>query len=308
MSRDQRRSDRRGSDASRSRRTPVRASAARGFPWTPVLVFAGVVAIIALVAYLVVQSGNTSTSSPSDVKAEEDSSTDIPGTFYPQQGRGHLPGGYSPDKTPRPFCPGVPFAGQDVSAQTSATAESSPTVAATATPAAATPAASAASGTGTAGTPAGNATPTVRNDCYNSNPPSSGSHLGVLPNTDIGNGNRVNIPPDPDVYPPDIVLPREAIPHIQEHAGIFVGYHCADGDTACSETVSKLEDLVNDRIDNFGAKGRIVMFNDPDLVEGTIGIASWTRVLNFRYQDYDEGEVKRFFDRNACRFDPEGFC
>jgi hypothetical protein len=123
---------------------------------------------------------------------------------------------------------------------------------------------------------------------------------------DLGNGITVNIPADPDTYDADVHMPRESIAHILEHSGVFVGYHCADGDSACLDVVSRLEGLVDDRIDNHD--DRVVMANFPDLPEGEIGLSSWTRAMNFRYQDYDENEVERFISTHSCRFDPEGFC
>jgi hypothetical protein len=50
------------------------------------------------------------------------------------------------------------------------------------------------------------------------------------------------------------------------------------------------------------------MANDPDLPVGTIGLSSWTRVLNMKASDYDEDAVEDFIGTHSCRFDPEGFC
>jgi hypothetical protein len=50
------------------------------------------------------------------------------------------------------------------------------------------------------------------------------------------------------------------------------------------------------------------MAHDSDLVEGTIGLSSWTRVYDFKYEDFDKNEVLRFIEKNSCRYDPEGFC
>lgn len=108
------------------------------------------------------------------------------------------------------------------------------------------------------------------------------------------------------MYPPDIEIPREAISHIMEHAGVFVGYHCVVGDSECADVVARIEDIVNDRIDNFN--DRVVMARDSDLPDGTIALASWTRVDLFAYGDFSEDRVVEFIDVHSCRFDPEGFC
>lgn len=269
-----------------SRRTPVRVGGGGRFPVMPIAIAGAALAGVLLVVYLVIQGGKTSGQGGPD-KAEADSSSSIPGTFVPSQGRAHEPGKYTPDRPPTPFCPGVPHSGSD------ATPSGSPTPAATAT----TP----------PETAAPNGTPTVPTGCYNSNPPSSGSHLGVQNNVDLGNGYILpSIPPLPNVFDPPVIVPRDAIPHIGEHAGVFVGYNCADGDSACEEVVTQLKDLVNARIDN--NNDRVVMSQYRDLPEGTIGLSSWTRALTMKYQDFNKSEVQRFISVNSCRYDPENFC
>jgi hypothetical protein len=64
--------------------------------------------------------------------------------------------------------------------------------------------------------------------------------------------------------------------------------------------------LANDRIDNHD--DRVAMSKNLDLPVGTMAVASWTRVLNFAYADYDEDAVRDFISTHSCRFDPEGFC
>ena len=124
--------------------------------------------------------------------------------------------------------------------------------------------------------PTPNATATPPQNCYASNPPSSGRHLNVQKNVDLGNGVVLaQIPPNPAVYPHDIVFPRESIPHILEHAGVYVGWNCKDDDQACLDAIQKVEDLANDRIDNHNDLVR--MARDTDLPFGVLGLASWTR-------------------------------
>ena len=303
MSREQRRMDRKqqakgakpGAEA-RDRRTPVRAPGSGGPPWMPLAAAGGAIVIVLLIVYLIVQSmGGEEQLSASD-KAEQDDSPDLPGVYVPTQGRGHLNYTFSLEREPRPFCDGVRHAGN-----AGGTPASTPAAQSTPTPEA--DATGEASGTGTP-----RATPTVPRDCFNSNPPSSGEHLNVQTNVDVtGKGDILSrIPPDPNVYPDNIKIPREAIPHLLEHAGVYVGYHCADGDEACLAVVEDLKDLVNDRIDNHN--DRVVLANDADLPEGEIGASSWTRVLNLKYQDYDEGVLEDFIGTHSCRFDPEDIC
>jgi hypothetical protein len=141
----------------------------------------------------------------------------------------------------------------------------------------------------------------VRNDCYASNPPSSGQHLPVENLVALPDGHHVRIPPDPGVY--DFAIPREAVPHIEEHAGVYLGYNCASDD--CRQTADRIKDLVTQEV-SLGA--RVVMSPDPDLDPDSVGIAAWTRVDNFAISDYTDARVRQFIKAHSCRFDPEGFC
>lgn len=138
-------------------------------------------------------------------------------------------------------------------------------------------------------------------DCYASNPPTSGLHLPVQRNILLEDGNRLNIPPEPDVYA--FAIPRESIPHLEEHAGVYVGYNCASD--ACDGAVERLTDLVSQEL-SLGA--RVVMSPDPDLDDDTIGLAAWTRVDNFTADEYTDERVRTFIKAHSCRFDPELFC
>ncbi|MEX2247961.1 MAG: DUF3105 domain-containing protein [Dehalococcoidia bacterium] len=141
----------------------------------------------------------------------------------------------------------------------------------------------------------------VTQTCYASNPPTSGLHLPVQRDIELPDGHRVNIPPDPGNY--DFPIPREAIPHIQEHAGVYVGFNCAS--TACEDAVDEVERLVGQALEE---GQRVVMSPDPDLDADTIALASWTRVDSFPASDYEQTRVGRFIEAHSCRFDPERFC
>ena len=138
-------------------------------------------------------------------------------------------------------------------------------------------------------------------DCYASNPPTSGLHLPVQAAVVLENGQRLKIPPDPAVY--ELPIPREALPHLQEHAGLYVGYNCSS--EACDTTAERLKDLVTQEL-SLGA--RVVMSPDPDLDDDTIGLAAWTRVDTFPASDYTDDRVRAFIKAHSCRFDPELFC
>jgi hypothetical protein len=280
-----------------SRRTPVKVSGGSRFPIVPIGIGVGVVVVVALLVYLVSQAGNSASVAGAD-KAAADSSSSIPGTFIPSQGRGHFSYQFSLTRTPMPFCSGVAWSGAPEGQPSPTPGSPTPSPVVTGSPEAAI---TDSHGNVLIVTPA----PT---DCRASNPPSSGQHLNVQNGVDVGGGNLIKIPPDPDVYPPEVVIPRDAIAHILEHAGVFLGYNCKDGDSACQDVVQQLTDLANDRIDNH--HDRVVMARDPDLVEGTIGMSSWTRELTIATTDWDarKGDVTAFISKNSCRVDLEGFC
>jgi hypothetical protein len=137
-------------------------------------------------------------------------------------------------------------------------------------------------------------------DCYASNPPTSGLHLPVARNVVI-DGTTLTLPPDPGIYA--VEIPREAIPHIQEHAGVFVGYNCVS--PACEQTLGRLRTDVQLQLDR---GRRVIMAPDSDLQDDTMALASWTRFDAFPADDYTEGRVRAFIEAHSCRFDPEGVC
>lgn len=311
MSREQRRANRRQQTKTGapppSRRTPVKVGGGSRFPTMPLAIAGGIIIVVGLIVYLILESNSGGQAVDAATKAAQDRSTDIPGTYVEDQGRGHFPGNLAGHQM-TPFCEGVP-----VSDAARLTIIGGGTPAANTTPGTTSTSTAAPSSTPTPGSSptahgAVNTTPTIPSNCYNSNPPSSGQHLNVQRAVDVGGGNIMNIPAEPNVYPDDLETPRDAIPHILEHAGLFVGWNCKSGDTACTDVVQQLKDMANNRIDNHD--DRIVLAHDRDLPEGTIGLSSWTRVLNVPYVEWDQqkGAVERFMAKNSCRFDPEGFC
>jgi hypothetical protein len=137
--------------------------------------------------------------------------------------------------------------------------------------------------------------------CYASNPPTSGLHLPVERDVMLSSGRVINIPPDPGIY--DVEIPRESIPHLQEHAGVYAGYNCSSDE--CRTAVDNLTNLVDQLI---SSGHRVVLAPSTDLPNDTIGLAAWTRVDTFPSSDYTEQRAMAFIEAHSCRFDPEGFC
>jgi hypothetical protein len=311
------------SGAPPSRRTPVKVAGGSSFPSMPLAIAGGIVLVAALIGYLIWQSNQTTDAKTAYEKAAADQSASLPGTYVADQGRGHYSGGLN-GSIVKPFCDGVPQSdlakersGKPYAPLGTTPVSGTPEPAGTPAPGSTSTPTDVPHGptltptvqvTGSPGTPDVNATPTIPTDCHLSNPPSSGQHLNVQRNIDVGGGNIINIPADPDVYPDDIELPRESIAHILEHAGVFVGWNCADGDSACMDVVQQVKDVVNDRIDNHD--NRVVMAHDLDLPQGTIGLSAWTRVLDVPTTEYDaqKGKIEDFIATHSCRYDPEGFC
>jgi hypothetical protein len=132
-------------------------------------------------------------------------------------------------------------------------------------------------------------------------PPSSGLHVPVQRAVRLEDGTVTALPPRPGVY--DFDLPREAVPHIEEHAGVFVGYNCDSA--ACDSAIEALEAVV---IQELSLQRRVIMARFSDLPPDTIGLASWTRVDTFPAAEFDAERVAAFIRAHSCRFDPEGFC
>lgn len=292
VNRDKRRQDRNRAKKSAAKSKPRKV---RELPWRTLGIAVGVVGLVGLLAYLMVQSSSDPGETSDVPEAALDDSPDIAGTYAPFLGVQHLEQQLDVSYTPIvPYCEGVQRSGIREAATPDGTQQAgTPTPPATATNATS-------GGTTTASTPTPDAS------CYNSNPPTSGRHFGVQRNKEIAPGAFTNVPPEPNVYPPDIDAPREVVAHVAEHAGIFVGYNCPEGNQACLDVVAELEDVVNNRIDNHD--NRVTMMYFSDLPEGQIGLASITRWDRFSYNEFDEDRVENFISDNACRYDTEGFC
>lgn len=243
----------------------------------------GAIGGVLLIGYLISQASGTNDGHSSGDHAAADDSPDLPGVFVASQGGRHLEYSFTRSHSPVPYCEGIEWAGMDVSSATATPQTSDPTPTAIVT-----------------------GTPPVPDDCYMSNPPSSGPMLGGQRGAEVGDGVLMDFPPAPDVYPRDVDIPREAIVHSLEHAGVFIGYNCATDNQPCWDVVSDLEDLANKRIEN--NDNRVTMGYFSDLPEGQIGLSAWTRVERFSFEEYDRKEAERFISTHSCRYDEEGVC
>ena len=292
-----------------SRRTPVKVGGGSRFPTAPLAIVGGIVDHRRpdRLPHLPVQLRRRSTLDAA-TKAEQDRSTDIPGTYVEDQGRGHFPGDLArPPMTP--FCDGVP---QSDSAKAHDHRRRGTPSAGTTAPAPTSTArahrprprpAPARRAHGTIDT-----TPTVPSNCYNSNPPSSGKHLNVQRNVDVGGGIIMNIPADPDVYPDDVEMPRDAIPHILEHAGVFVGWNCAERRHRLHRRRPEAQGprqrphRQQRQPRRHGARQRPARGHHRHVVVDA------RAQLPVPATGTAEGLVENFIGTNSCRFDPEGFC
>lgn len=123
----------------------------------------------------------------------------------------------------------------------------------------------------------------VVDDCYASNPPTSGPHSSTSVEWGIYSEPQ----------------PREKLIHNMEHGGVIVWYNCDD----CEEVIADLTDIL---ADYHSSDPHRLMTPYPDMEEDTIAITSWTRIDKFRVEDYTPERVKRFIDAHEGRFNPEG--
>jgi hypothetical protein len=126
-----------------------------------------------------------------------------------------------------------------------------------------------------------------------------------MQNAEIADGVSIQIPPMNAIFPRTLPVPRDAIPHILEHAGVFVGYHCPDGDVSCEAVITPLERAVEAAVDD---GKRVVLAPDPDLPSGTVAFAAWRHVERFPARQFSAERLDAFLEAHSCRFDPEGFC
>ena len=125
----------------------------------------------------------------------------------------------------------------------------------------------------------------VTENCYTSNPPTSGSHDPVAVQWGI--------------Y--DEPQRKEQLLHNMEHAGVVVWYNC----TGCEDVISELKDIVLGYLED----GRLlVMTPYPEMEPDTIALTGWSRLDKFGVDEFDEGRVRRFIEAHECRFDPESIC
>lgn len=103
---------------------------------------------------------------------------------------------------------------------------------------------------------------------YNSNPPTSGPHVGGLA--------RWGIHTAP--------IPRELQVHNLEDGGVLVQYSCPEG---CPGLVEKLEKIVQ------GYDKFVILAPYPDM-DHRIALTAWTRIDKFN--DFDENRVVRFIE------------
>lgn len=141
----------------------------------------------------------------------------------------------------------------------------------------------------------------INEDCYASNPPTSGQHIGVMSGVPLEGGQTVRIPPDPGIY--SYAFPKEAIPHIEEHAGVFVGYNCTS-DT-CEAVVERLKLIVEEQLDE---GERVIMAPYPDLPSERIAFASWTRYRVVTVAEFRDEIAREFIEVHSCRIDYENLC
>jgi len=103
---------------------------------------------------------------------------------------------------------------------------------------------------------------------YNSNPPTSGPHVGGLARWGIHTGP----------------ISKELQVHNLEDGGVLVQYNCPEG---CPELVEKLEKIVQ------GYEKFVILAPYPNM-DHRIALTAWTRIDKFN--DFDEHRIVRFIE------------
>ena len=119
-------------------------------------------------------------------------------------------------------------------------------------------------------------------DGYNSNPPTSGPHSQQWQ--------------PPGIYREPI--PKEVLVHSMEHGMVLVLYNCPQG---CEDLRGRLEEIVLE----YGEDGKLVLLAPYPNMDATIALVAWTRLDKF--DEFDEGRIRRFIEVHERRYNPEGF-
>lgn len=121
------------------------------------------------------------------------------------------------------------------------------------------------------------------NECYHSNPPTSGIHapsataLGVLANP----------------------ATKEQLVHSMEHGAVVVWHNTRD-----EAVIGELRAIVQAAL----AERRLVVMSAYAGMEAeTIAVTSWTRIDKFPVSQFTPRRVRQFIEINERRFNPEGF-
>ena len=111
---------------------------------------------------------------------------------------------------------------------------------------------------------------------YNSSPPSSGPHLGILANWGVA----------------ESAIPPELYIHNLEDAGIVLAYNCPDG---CDDLTAELESIVEE---NSGERLLMTPYEaeivDPDGTTYRAAAVAWGRVLYFDSAADARGDINDF--------------
>lgn len=240
-------------------------------PWIPIAVVAGIVIVIAGIAYLIIQSGKDDASSniaarkveckldASDecVVPVEDPSPDLPGEWI------DLPTAWKDGDTLAHYgaSGGDPNTNAHVTRDVDYSAEKSDN-----------------SSTGL--------------------PPVGGPHWGQ--------GSCGDVPAEAPAYCGPVpwgvyrqAWPAASVVHNMEHGGVVIWYHSAD---------LTVRDNLENWVADLGDDGAfVVLMPYPDIPDNTVAMTSWSRREIVPVGDLTEDGVKTFIRKLNCHFNPEGF-
>lgn len=125
---------------------------------------------------------------------------------------------------------------------------------------------------------------------YETNPPTSGRHIGELVQAGI--------------Y--DTVVPNEVAVHNMEHGFVIVWYSCTAGTPLNDEQCATLRNELSAVVQPAVADGKFVVQSPNTAIDHRIALTAWQFLDAF--DEFDAERVSTFIDTFWCHYDPEGSC
>ncbi|MEX0684116.1 MAG: DUF3105 domain-containing protein [Dehalococcoidia bacterium] len=125
---------------------------------------------------------------------------------------------------------------------------------------------------------------------YDTNPPTSGRHIGELVQAGI--------------Y--DTIVPNEIAVHNMEHGFVIAWYNCNAGAPLSNEECATLRNELSSVVQPAVAGGQLVVQTPNPTIDHRIVLTAWQFMDSF--EDFDADRINQFIETFECHYDPEGTC